>query len=379
MVKAQRIVIATHYLMYGAAHALRDYLNLKKANELVLIGLPFHEQRNLLIEEYHKGEEVCTTSSTRKKSPEIINYLKDFLAVILIILKKKEKYDVFIGVNNLNCFAGLVLKKLNIVNKVIYYSIDFVPIRFSNKLINNVYHSIEIFAVKNSDEVWNVSPRIAEGREEFLNLKKTSKQKVVPIGIWKDRRINLESGEINKHQAVFIGHILEKQGVQEVIDAIPYILKDIPKFRFIIIGEGEYLKTLKEKVKEKNLQDSVIFQGKISNRDEINKYLSESAVAYATYKPEKERLYNFTYYADPTKIKDYLSAGLPIIMTDVPYNADYLMKKQCAVVVEYNAKEIAKATKSLLLNDDQLTQFRRNAHALSQHFNWVKIFNKISI
>ena len=45
-----------------------------------------------------------------------------------------------------------------------------------------------------------------------------------------------------------MGHILEKQGVQYFIDAVPLIIKSLPDFKFLVIGDGEYLKKLKEQV-----------------------------------------------------------------------------------------------------------------------------------
>src|SRR5262249_43330397 len=123
-----------------------------------------------------------------------------------------------------------------------------------------------------------------------------------------------------KHQILFLGHLLEKQGVQIVLDALPSVIKKIPTVHFIIAGGGEYLTTLQDQVSQLSLAKYVSFTGWIKERKQIDRMMSESAIAVATYKPEKKQLYNFTYYADPTKLKDYLSAGLPIILTDISYN-----------------------------------------------------------
>lgn len=104
----------------------------------------------------------------RKSGFYIGKYLRDLFIIIQAVFLKKEKYDLFIGVDSLNCLGGLFLKKLGKVRKVIFYSIDFVPIRFDNKFLNRTYHAIENYCVTHSDEVWNVSPRIAEGREKFF-------------------------------------------------------------------------------------------------------------------------------------------------------------------------------------------------------------------
>lgn len=175
---------------------------------------------------------------------------------------------------------------------------------------------------------------------------------------------------------LFVGHLLEKQGVQLVLDAIPQIIKKIPKFKFLIIGGGEYETKLREKVKELNIQKYVRLEGWVKERSRLEKIMSESACAVALYKPEEEKLYNFTYYADPTKIKDYLGAGLPIILTDVPYNAGQIQSKKCGIIVSYSKDNIARAVVELMENSEKLKSFRRNALEMAKQFEWSKIFDK---
>ena len=79
----------------------------------------------------------------------------------------RGRYDVYIGVDPLNCLSGLVLRSLGLVKCVIFYSIDFTPKRFPQKLVNDLYHAIESFCVRFADIRWDISPRIAEGREKF--------------------------------------------------------------------------------------------------------------------------------------------------------------------------------------------------------------------
>jgi glycosyltransferase involved in cell wall biosynthesis len=375
----KKVIIATHVLNYGAAHALRDYLIKKKYN-LLFIGLPFYDQKNVIVEEYKSGELVASEASARKRKLETFNYVQDFYKVVSVVLLQKRKYDTFVGVNNLNCLAGLVLKRIGKVKRVIYYSIDFIPIRFSNKVLNEIYHQIEKFCVLHADEVWNVSPRIADGREEFLHLSASnSKQTVIPIGVWYSEIVRIPFRKVKKEQVLFIGHVLEKQGVQMVIASIPEIVKSIPGFHFLVIGDGDYLKDLKKQVKKLSVTKYVTFTGWIFDRKKLHALIGESAAGVAVYKPEKERLRNFSYFADPTKIKEYLSYGLPVILTNVPYNAQEVVKRHAGLMVEYKKENIAEAIISLLSNRKRLEKYRQNALHLAQEFDWNTIFSKTSL
>lgn len=373
----QHIIIVSHELYYGAAQALRDYLLGKKIRYLLFISLPFYVQRNAKVYKYHNGKEVEKKIYKRNISFGILDYCIDFLLTFWWVWRERELHDLFIGAGTLDCFVGVVLKKLKKVKRVIFYSIDFTPIRFRNPLLNNIYHMIEILCVKYADKVWNVSPRIAQGRKKFLRISRSYKQKVVPIGVWNEKVKKTPFDQIKKHQLVFAGHLLEKQGVQLVLNAIPSIIKKISDFTFLIVGGGEYEEELKKITKRLEIEKHVVFTGWIQDKDKINGMLSKSACAIAPYKPEEKQLFNFTYYADPTKVKDYLSVGLPVILTNVPYNARDLVRKKCGVVVEYDKDKIAQAVTSLMKNDALLKQYRENALRYAKDFDWNVIFSDV--
>ena len=68
--------------------------------------------------------------------------------------------DIYIAIDPLNALPGVFLKKLGLVKKTIFYSVDYTPTRFENVFLNAAYQKIDKFCAKFSDEVWNVSLRI---------------------------------------------------------------------------------------------------------------------------------------------------------------------------------------------------------------------------
>jgi len=372
----QKIVIVTHNMFYGVPHALRDYLLKKTINELIFIGHPLLDQRKSSLEVYDKGKQILKKYIVQNVYG-ILSYLLDFFLTNYWIIRQKEKYDLFVGVDVLNALAGLSLKKLGKVKKVIFYAMDFVPIHFNNSLFNFIYHKIEEFCVKNSDEAWNVSPKISEGRENFLHIDQLKyPQKVVNSGIWIKDVKRFSFDKVNKHQLLFLGHLLKKQGIQMVLSAIPTIIKTIPDFKFMILGGGEYEEDLKKLAQELRIQKYVEFKGWIKDRKIIDTTLGESAAAIVLYIPEKEKRHNFSYYGDPIKIKEYLASGLPVILTDVPHNAKEIQRKKCGIVVEYQKDKVINAIISILGNKKTLEDYRNNALAYAKEFDWNVIFTK---
>ena len=151
-------------LLEGAAHALRDYLLKRNNRKLLFISLPLIDQRESRSELYVKGKIKKLGRVTRKIKIGIFDYIIDSVWVFYNSIRF-GKTDLFVGIDPLNAFVGIILKKIGYAKKVIYYGIDFVPIRFESKIINSLFHFLEAYCVKNSDEVWNVSDRIKEGRQ----------------------------------------------------------------------------------------------------------------------------------------------------------------------------------------------------------------------
>jgi len=367
-------VISTHYLVYGAPQALREYLIKNKARRFLFIAHPLEADSNRsYFELIKKGKVSVKKIFPLRTKISLINYLIELFLNFYWVFFSRGKYNLFIGVDNLNTLAGIILRTLRKVNRVVYYTIDYSPQRFRNKLLNYIYHKIDNLCVKKSDVVWNVSPRIAEGRLKTKGLNFLEKQRVVPIGVWIEKIKRRKFEMVKKHQLLFLGHLLEKQGVQKVIDAMPAIIKNIPDFHFLIIGGGEYESFLKKKVNKMKLNEYVTFTGWIKEREKIDQLISESACAIAPYNPKKA---GFTYYADPTKIKDYLSAGLPVILTDVSYNAREIEKNGCGIVVDYKKESIAQAVIKILKDENKLKEYRKNALKYAKQFDWNKIFEE---
>ncbi len=370
------IAVVTHELFYGAAQALRDYLNTIPVATLTFVSHSINRQNPYSYAQiFNRGKLQKKKIHTLIRLPLIVEYIVHEVITSLWILQTKRKYDVYVGVNPLNCLVGIIYRKIGLTKHVIFYAIDFTPKRFGNVLLNNLYHRLEKFCVYYADECWNVSPRIEEGRKKFLGLSnKRIYQKVVPIGVWQRDIVKPNKERKEKSSIIFVGHILKKQGIQKVINALPLVAKKIKDVTFTIVGDGEYLPDLKKLVKQIHMTKHVVFHGLEHNQEIIKSLLRESSIAIACYDPTGEGDSNFTYYADPTKIKTYLASGLPVILTSISYNADEINNKKCGIVVDYDERSIAKTITELLTNSVELQSYRKNAYSYIKASTWEHIF-----
>lgn len=376
--KDKKIVILSHVLTTVPAEDLKQFFLKKDVNGLMFISHPLFYKKGRpgsQYQLYERGKQIKSVQHKNRKLPSIVQYIKDIILTLFWVIKTKKKYDLIIALDNLNSVAGLLLRKIGSVKKVIFYTIDFVPQRFNSRMLNNFYHYLDRIAVKNSNLTWNVSPRIKEGREKIRGLTgpEYAKQITVPIGAWLDRIEVKQFSDIEPHTLVYAGGLVEHQGVQVVLDAVPEIVKHIPDFKFLIIGLGDYEDELKKKAKDLAIEDYVHFAGYFEKHEDVEKRLSNSGLAVAMY---NQALAKWSYYCDPTKIRHYLAAGLPVITTSLTHIIEDLKKYQCGEVIDYDFQKVSEAVIGIFSNPDKQRQMRDNAIKYSRDYDWEKVFDR---
>ncbi|MBI1870776.1 MAG: glycosyltransferase [Chlamydiae bacterium] len=370
------VVIVSHIATSGPAHDLRDYL-IPKVKRLIFIGhpllfLPSTRKSRSCCEKYVNGKRTKLRRAPLFKGPELLLYLKDCLYSFFWVLLSGKKYDLWIGLGNINAWMGWFLKKIGVVRRVIFFSIDYVPVRFTNQWVNRFYHWIDGWVYRSCDFTWNLSERMIEAREK-IGLCREVKHKVVPHGVHFERIQRLPFEKIHRNEIVFMGTLLEKQGIQYLIRALPLVRDVISEVTLTVIGAGPYEKDLKKLVQSLNLNDQIHFLGYIENHQELENILCQGALAIALY---ETRDGNFSYYADPGKLKNYLAAGLPVLMTDVPSIAQEMVRNHCGMIVSLNSPDIAQAVIHLLKSDETLKGYRRNAIQFASQYEWSEVFKK---
>lgn len=309
--------------------------------------------------------------------PETLIYIKEYYFTLKWILTSRIKWDFFIGMDGLCVLFGNTLRFTGFIKKTVFWAIDFVPkSRFRGGFKDAIYHIININGYKKSDEMWDLSPRMLEAREKFLGIKLNDykSHKIIPYGVWTDRIETYTYDQCDKTTLVFMGHLLEKQGVQLVIKSIPKIIKILPDFKFKIIGDGIYKKDLLLLAKEIGVLNYCFFLGKIDDIKKLENEIAKSAVAIAPYVKELD---TWTYYADPGKIKTYLASGMPVLLTDIPWNSKIIENKKCGRIIETNELSIVEGV-LFFMNPLVNPIYRKNSVDFSKSFDYNIIFKQIN-
>jgi glycosyltransferase involved in cell wall biosynthesis len=121
------------------------------------------------------------------------------------------------------------------------------------------------------------------------------------------------------------------------------------------------------------LDDAVEFMGYVKDHREAERLLAECAFAVALFNPDLD---DFSYYADPGKIKTFLAAGLPVIMTNVPWVAQEIDARRCGFVIPYDEASVTEAMLALLQDTGLLREYRANATAMARDHDYALIFSR---
>ncbi len=367
-------IIVTHVYATGPSFKLEEYLK-GKVDSLVFIGHPFSFAKDTrsFLRIYKRGSLVKEEKFRSWKGPEVSFYLKDLFLTIWWYLRFQRKTDYFIGVNNFNVFAGILLGLFLSVGKIIFYTIDYVPNRFENVFLNSFYHFLDRLALSKSHRVWNLSEvMVAEREKSGISEKFRQKQIEVPIGT-DIRNRPLGFDKIDKGKIVFLGHLRSGQGIEMLISAMEEVVKKVKNAHLLIIGGGILENSLKSKITGAGLKRRIKITGFVKEYDDVKKFMSDGAIAVAPYVDDEK---TYTRYTDPGKPKDYLASGMPVIITKVPQVAFQIQKNKCGIAIDYNKKQLIDSLVELLTNDTKYKEFRKNAFIFAKKYTWEKIFNE---
>lgn len=353
---------------------IRNFL-LRRVGKVVYIDHPFIRSQGVTSEFtvsqmriYDEGVKTYELSSPRLKLPTLPLFIYQLFLTIFFMFWKPMKYDLCIACDNLSLISVFILRKMGIIKKLVYYTVDYSPKRYSNFFLNSLYQKMDRLASRLSDVNWVAVENMIEAKmQNGLNLQKSAPFQVVPIGFARDNVVIKAVDKIDRFNLIFVGFLFEKQGLQLVIEALPELIKKFPKVKLTIIGSGPYEAKIKKTVSGKKLNSHVKFTGYINDHQRIVKFLTDKGgIGLATYIPE---IADYTYFADPSKIKLYLLCGLPVITTSVPPIAKEISQRKAGMVVDYSKQDLVDNLSILLDDEKKYSTFHQNALKMAKEYD----------
>ncbi len=172
------------------------------------------------------------------------------------------------------------------------------------------------------------------------------------------------------YDIVFFARIVKEKGIEDLLEALSLLKKDIPKIKACIIGPGEkhYVLFLKKKIVELDLVKNIVFKGVLSTQNEVH---FEAAKAKICVLPT----YNDTM---PGTIIESLFLGLPVV--SYPVGAIPKLNKDEDVVLLAEKENIPDLAKKVyfLLKDNKYLSFKQDIkNKVNRNFDNTKLAKQL--
>jgi glycosyltransferase involved in cell wall biosynthesis len=162
---------------------------------------------------------------------------------------------------------------------------------------------------------------------------------------------------------VYVGSITRPRGLGEMVEAIRRA-RD-PEARLVLVGsfENEELRRAAESLPG---WERVAYRGPLG-RAALGDQLTRSRVGLVILHPERNYVESF-----PTKLFEYMAAGLPAIASDFPFFRELVEPIGCAVFVDpLDPAQLAAAIDDLLADESRAEEMgRRGSAAVRDRLNW---------
>jgi glycosyltransferase involved in cell wall biosynthesis len=237
----------------------------------------------------------------KNRIPCIFDMAENYVALLKDIWKKRKFSGLNLIVRN-PTFACLVqnyvLKHCDHILVVVKESSDFLK---SRKV-----HEKNISIVGNT-------PQLSKFNENTL-----STPSVPDLSILSKMRFSFT--------AVYTGGIQMGRGIQLVLESIDKILKQIPDFYFVIVGNGYAVDRLKKLAQDLKVGSYVHWTGWVEH-DFVYQYIKNSKVGLIPHITSEH--VNTTI---PNKIFDYMALGIPVVTSDAVPMKRIVEEENCGLV-----------------------------------------------
>lgn len=261
--------------------------------------------------------------------------------------------------------VGLALKLLG--KRVIYDAHEDLPRQILAKqwihprlrpAIAAAAELFENFAARTMDAVVAATPHIA------LRFRRVNPRTVVVNNYPKLSEMFETSDSSSKERALcYVGAISSARGLTEMLRAAK--LCDATLHLAGILSPPDLLDEINAAAAG---GARVVYHG-VLDRAGVARLMATSSVGIVCFHPAPNHL-----KSQPTKLFEYMSAGIPVVASDFEYWRDIVEKNDCGICVNpFSAEEIAAAADRLLSSPDAAARMGKNGRELvKREFSWER-------
>ncbi len=247
-----------------------------------------------------------------------------------------------------------------------------VPELQNRPFVKTVWENLEATLFPRLKNVITVNEKLAEVYSEKYDVPVTAIRNVPELnqeGRSDAVDSNVERSDVESREIlIYQGALNIGRGIELMIDCMEFL----PDVELLIAGQGDISGDLKMRVKNRNLSDSIHFPGRL-NPKELKKLTPTASIGLSL---EEDLGLNYRY-ALPNKIFDYIHAGIPVIVSDLPIMSKLVLETGIGEILkERSPRALADLVREVLLKQ---RSYKKNLHTAAGKFNWneeKKVFQK---
>ncbi|MGI6321222.1 MAG: glycosyltransferase family 4 protein [Bacteroidales bacterium] len=265
---------------------------------------------------------------------------------------------------------GLKLKKLK--KKVVFDAHEDLPKQILGKhylnkvirvLLSKFFEKFEKYTCRKFDAILTATPHI---RDKFLKIN----ENCIDINNFPimGELSNAIPWSEKLDEVCYVGGISQIRGIRELVKSFGYI----DNVKLNLVGDFNE-KSLEEEVKSYVEWDKINEFGFV-NRSIVADIMSRSKAGIVTFHPLPNHI-----EAQPNKMFEYMSAGLPIITSNFPLWKEIVEGNNCGICVNpLEPQEIADAVKYIIANPEEAEKMGENGKkAVLEKYNWQNEAKKL--
>ena len=297
-----------------------------------------------------------------------------FFNIRLFVFLLFHKYDILVSNDLDTLLPNYIVSRIKGV-PVVYDSHEYftgVPELQDRPVVKWVWKSIEKAIFPKLKYVMTVSDPIASLYEKQYSVSpmvvrnfSKSTDHIVPfsreeLGINKDDLLLIIQGT-----GINMG-----RGAEELLGALK-VLKNVS---LLVVGSGDVLDALKKQVNELDIGKRVKFVHRVS-WEELMRYTISADIGVTLDKDFNDN-YRFSL---PNKLFDYISAGIPVLASDLPEVKKIITENDCGIIIdEVTIEKISASVISLKGDRVKLDKIRKNAVSASKSIRWDTESEKVT-
>jgi glycosyltransferase involved in cell wall biosynthesis len=299
-----------------------------------------------------------------------------FLSALTTVIKHKMNFDVIYRRHNLfnsdyllaRLFGIPVIKEVN--------GLEAVNARitgFTDSISLRIIDWLERLNLRRANKIIVVSSKLKETLHNDYAIP-MDKIVIIPNGadieLFKPMDIDSARRQTNLPPAefyvVFVGDLVAWHGPSYLIESIPIILKECPKTKFLIVGDGMLKQELVETANKIGVSDYVIFTGMVPY-SKVPIYINSGDICVGAFIKEIGKQVG----ASPLKIGEYMSCGKPVVASRIS-GLEILEENEAGILVEPESpSSLAQAIIKLLQDKELRCQMGMNGRKyMVQNHSW---------